>query len=170
MLISIETPKKCADPQKRSGMAESVSNQGVARKKCYNGISRKSSTGTTYSFVYQLTYLLGPHALGCFQRRLTAFDIVYKDIYNYWKIICKWRLNVTIGMKPTNVVWCFDLTEYGSRFYLRKWRPIKGFILRCPAGDFCRLIKHLDPKLQNFKSWNQLNRPWSIFKSCHLEV
>ena len=72
-------------------------------------------------------YLLGPHALGCVQRRLTGFDIVYKESYNYWNINCKWRLSVTIGMKPTNVVWCFDLTEYGSPFYLRKWRPIKGF-------------------------------------------
>ena len=43
-------PKKCSYPlkppksaqtlKKRSGMAESVSNQGFARKKCYNGISR----------------------------------------------------------------------------------------------------------------------------------
>ena len=43
-------PKKCSYPlkppksaqtlKKRSGMAESVSNQGVARKRCYNGISR----------------------------------------------------------------------------------------------------------------------------------
>ena len=47
-------PKKCSYPlkppksaqtlKKRSGMAESVSNQGFARKKCYNGISRDITT------------------------------------------------------------------------------------------------------------------------------
>jgi hypothetical protein len=44
-------PKKCSYPlkpqknaqtlKKASGTAEHVSNQGFARKKCYNGISRK---------------------------------------------------------------------------------------------------------------------------------
>ena len=36
----MKPPKSAQTLEKRSGMAESVSNQGIARKKCYNGIPR----------------------------------------------------------------------------------------------------------------------------------
>jgi hypothetical protein len=36
----LKPPKSAQTLKKRSGMAESVSNQGFARKKSYNGISR----------------------------------------------------------------------------------------------------------------------------------
>ena len=61
-------PKKCSYPlkppksaqtlKKRAGMAESVSNQGFARKKCYNGISRYISSHTWFACLcWLITYV-----------------------------------------------------------------------------------------------------------------
>ena len=59
-------PKKCSYPlkppksaqtlKKRSGMAESVSNQGFARKKCYNGIPSKFLKLLTWTFIQLLLF------------------------------------------------------------------------------------------------------------------
>jgi hypothetical protein len=74
-------PKKCSYPlkppksaqtlKKRSGMAESVSNQGVARKKCYNGISRHESrfqeaAKTTVGPLHSARSLLPMHSVASY--------------------------------------------------------------------------------------------------------